>query len=71
MTTFTATSRYSTDYEPLLSTAEVAALFGVRVPAVARWARDGRIPSARTPGSKGHRRYSQSGAAMLAREGTP
>jgi excisionase family DNA binding protein len=39
----------------LLRPAEVAELFGVRVPTVARWAREGRLGFVLTPG--GHRRY--------------
>jgi excisionase family DNA binding protein len=34
---------------------QVAALFGVHVSTIVRWADDGRIPSFRTPG--GQRRY--------------
>lgn len=41
--------------EPLYTPAEAAALFRVRPKTVARWARQGKIPSIRTPG--GHHRY--------------
>ncbi len=40
---------------PLLRTADVAQLFQVSERTVSEWARQGRIPSVRTPG--GHRRY--------------
>lgn len=39
----------------LLRTSDVAALFQVSERTVSEWARQGRIPSVRTPG--GHRRY--------------
>jgi excisionase family DNA binding protein len=39
----------------LLVPREVARLFGVRTTTLARWAREGRLTFARTPG--GHRRY--------------
>ncbi len=41
--------------EPLLTPAEVAAMFRVAPKTVTRWAAAGRIGSIRTPG--GHRRY--------------
>ncbi|GAB2804431.1 hypothetical protein GCM10027176_06730 [Actinoallomurus bryophytorum] len=43
--------------EDLLRPREVAAIFGVRTPTIARWAREGRLTPLRTPG--GHRRYSR------------
>jgi len=43
--------------EPLLTRAEVAALFGVDAQTVTRWARNGRLTAVRTPG--GHRRFSE------------
>jgi excisionase family DNA binding protein len=43
------------DDDRLLTPREVAALFGVRTTTIARWSRDGRLPSSLTPG--GHRRY--------------
>lgn len=50
--------------EELMSPQEVAAVFGVRVPTVARWAREGTLkPAALTPG--GHRRYSRRDVAAL------
>lgn len=39
----------------LLTPREAADAFGVRTTTIARWARDGRLPSFTTPG--GHRRY--------------
>jgi excisionase family DNA binding protein len=44
--------------EPLLTPAEVAALFRVDPKTVTRWAKAGRIRPIRTPG--GHRRYRES-----------
>src|SRR3954467_3900558 len=41
--------------DDLLRPREVAHMFGVRPTTVARWAREGRLTAARTPG--GHRRY--------------
>lgn len=41
--------------EPLLTTAEVAAMFRVRTQTVTRWAETGWLTSIRTPG--GHYRY--------------
>lgn len=41
--------------EPLLTPAEVAAMFRVDPKTVTRWARAGKLTSIRTPG--GHRRY--------------
>jgi excisionase family DNA binding protein len=46
------------DPEPLLTPAEVAALFRVDPKTVTRWARAGKLTSLRTLG--GHRRYSES-----------
>jgi excisionase family DNA binding protein len=43
------------DDDRLLTPREVAELFGVRTTTIARWSRDGRLPSFLTPG--GHRRY--------------
>lgn len=39
----------------ILKPSEVAALFGVDPKTVARWAKEGKIPSFKTPG--GHRRF--------------
>lgn len=44
--------------DPLLTTAEVAALFQVAAKTVSGWGKSGSLPSIRTPG--GHRRYRQS-----------
>jgi excisionase family DNA binding protein len=41
--------------EPLLTPAEVAAMFRVDPKTVARWAKSGRLSAIRTPG--GHRRF--------------
>lgn len=43
------------NHDPLLTPAEVAALFRVDPKTVTRWATSGRLPSIRTPG--GHRRF--------------
>jgi excisionase family DNA binding protein len=48
----------STDAEPLLTPAEVAALFRVDPKTVTRWAKAGKLTSIRTLG--GHRRYRES-----------
>src|SRR3954453_6838862 len=44
--------------EPLLTPAEVAAMFRVDPKTVTRWAKAGKLSSIRTPG--GHRRYRES-----------
>jgi excisionase family DNA binding protein len=49
--------------EPLLTPAEVAALFKVDAKTVTRWAAAGRIGSIRTPG--GHRRFRESEVRAL------
>ena len=51
------------DTSPLLTAAEVAALFGVDPKTVARWAQAGEITSIRTPG--GHRRFPQAQVRAL------
>ncbi len=48
----------STDAEPLLTPAEVAAMFRVDPKTVTRWAKAGKLSSIRTLG--GHRRYRES-----------
>lgn len=54
--------------DPLLSPAEVAALFRVDPKTVTRWARNKKIKSISTPG--GHRRFRESDVkALLAGEG--
>ncbi|TDB90867.1 BldC family transcriptional regulator [Actinomadura sp. KC216] len=50
--------KYTPTIEPLLTPAEVAALFRVDPKTVARWAKAGKINSIRTAG--GHRRYRES-----------
>jgi excisionase family DNA binding protein len=54
--------------EPLLTRAEVAAMFGVDAQTVTRWARKGRLTAVRTPG--GHRRFSEREVRQLL-EGVP
>jgi excisionase family DNA binding protein len=51
-------NRDALDDDPLLTPPEVAALFRVDVKTVNRWAKDGLLPSMRTPGR--HRRYRES-----------
>jgi excisionase family DNA binding protein len=50
-------------YEPLLTPAEVAQLFRVDPKTVTRWARQGIIHAARTPG--GHRRFRETEVRQL------
>lgn len=50
----------------LLRTVDVARLFQVSERTVSEWARQGRIPSVRTPG--GHRRYPAGPVRQLLRE---
>lgn len=57
------TTRVAT--EPLLTPAEVAALFRVDPKTVTRWAQQGKISSVRTLG--GHRRYRESEVQGLLR----
>lgn len=52
--------------EILLTPRQVANRFAVDPKTVTRWARDGKLPSIRTPG--GHRRYRQSVVDQLAVE---
>jgi excisionase family DNA binding protein len=54
--------------DALLTTAEVAELFGVDSGTVIRWGRSGRLPSIRTPG--GRRRYRASEVHRLRLAGT-
>lgn len=59
-------SRLVTDVlndDPLLTSAEVAALFRVDKKTVARWAKAGRLPSMKTPG--GHVRFRRSAIEPL------
>jgi excisionase family DNA binding protein len=51
------------DVEPLLTPAEVAALFRVDPKTVTRWAKAGKLSSIRTLG--GHRRYRESEVRAL------
>ena len=53
----------SPDAEPLLTPAEVAALFRVDPKTVTRWAKAGKLSSIRTLG--GHRRYRESEVRAL------
>jgi excisionase family DNA binding protein len=48
----------SRESDDLLRPAELAELFGVRTPTIARWAREGKLKAFLTPG--GHRRYRRS-----------
>lgn len=57
-----------TDAEPLLTPAEVAAMFRVDPKTVTRWAKAGKLASIRTLG--GHRRYLESEVRALL-EGLP
>lgn len=41
--------------DEMLTPADVALMMGVSAKSVARWAKDGRLPSVRTPG--GHHRF--------------
>lgn len=52
-----------TDSEPLLTPAEVAAMFRVDPKTVTRWAKAGKLSSIRTLG--GHRRYRESEVRAL------
>jgi excisionase family DNA binding protein len=49
--------------DPLLTPAEVAAMFRVDPKTVTRWANAGKLASVRTPG--GHRRYRESQVRAL------
>jgi excisionase family DNA binding protein len=51
------------DADPLLTPAEVAAMFRVDPKTVTRWAKDGRLTSVRTLG--GHRRYREAEVRKL------
>lgn len=55
--------------DDLLRPAEVAELFGVRTPTIARWAREGRLTPMFTPG--GHRRYRRGAIRELLTGETP
>lgn len=62
-------SSLTSQNDPLLSPAEVAALFRVDPKTVTRWARMERIKSIRTPG--GHRRFRESDVKALLRGDAP
>ena len=53
----------ATDAEPLLTPAEVAAMFRVDPKTVTRWAKAGKLSSIRTLG--GHRRYRETEVRQL------
>lgn len=55
------------DMEPLLTPAEVAALFRVDPKTVTRWAQAGKLTAIRTLG--GHRRYRESEVSRLLEAG--
>ena len=50
-------------FEPMLTTREVADMFRVQVSAVRRWAREGKLRSIRTPGNE--RRFYESEVGAL------
>ena len=56
-------TRSAPDAEPLLTPAEVAAMFRVDPKTVTRWAKAGKLSSIRTLG--GHRRYRESEVRTL------
>jgi excisionase family DNA binding protein len=56
-------TRHATESEPLLTPAEVAAMFRVDPKTVTRWAKAGKLSSIRTLG--GHRRYHASEVEAL------
>jgi DNA-binding transcriptional MerR regulator len=59
-------AKIDVEIEPVLTRAEVAAMFGVVPKTVGDWAVKGKLPTAfRTPG--GHRRYSRAGVEALRR----
>lgn len=58
----------ASDYEPLLTPGEVAALFKVGPKSVTRWAKAGKLSCLFTPG--GHRRFRESEVLALL-EGVP
>lgn len=61
------TAKPELEVEPLLTPAEVAAMFRVDPKTVTRWAKAGKLGSIRTLG--GHRRYRESEVrALLARD---
>jgi len=67
---FAASRRYSITYDRVLTSAEVAAIARVSIPTVRRWAAEGKLRSARTPGRHGHRRYKEADVrALLGLEG--
>jgi excisionase family DNA binding protein len=56
-------SRPPVEADPLLTSAEVAVLFGVDRRTVARWAREGVLPAAPTPGR--HLRFHEADVRAL------
>lgn len=61
--------RATLEFEPLLTSGEVAALYGVNVKTVNRWADDGKLKPIRTLG--GHRRFSEREVRALMRPEVP
>lgn len=57
------------DDDPLMTSAEVAALLGVNKKTVSRWAGAGLLPSVKTLG--GHHRFRRSVVEALVEPGTP
>jgi excisionase family DNA binding protein len=60
---------HTSEPEPLLTPAEVAAMFRVDPKTVTRWAKAGKLTSIRTLG--GHRRYRASEVRALLDQGVP
>lgn len=54
------TSTDPTDGDPLMTTAEVAAVFRVDPQTVTRWAKKDRLPHIKTPGQRGVYRFRES-----------
>jgi len=63
------TPRTPIEVDPLLTPAEVAAMFRVDPKTVTRWAKAGKLTSIRTLG--GHRRYREADVQALLRGETP
>jgi excisionase family DNA binding protein len=66
MTTITAPAAQNHEIEPLLTPAEVAAMFRVDPKTVTRWANAGKLTSIRTPG--GQRRFRENEVTALLKD---